>query len=250
MHLSGQYLSYGHLTQTDEYGNVLGSFTANNTIFTVGVGRAYGNIHFGMNAKFFNASLYNNVAGGMAIDFGGSCQLAHGFSVGLALQNIGGVLYSNYSSGNAGNPFQLVMGVSEKLAHAPLRFSLTGTRLQTIGAAFSSNANADDNQTSGINVFLEHFIASTELLLSPAFQLRASYNHQIHQEFKVGQSFSLNGFSLGCGLHIKRIYFDYAYSPYFNSVNAHTFSILVDLKRKPKSSSLPPDSKNWLQVRR
>lgn len=131
------YLDYGQMQYADEFGNLLGTtFTAKDICLNLMYARQLGPMfRVGATIKpiFSVYEAYTSFA--LGADVGGHFQTADStFQMGLALRNIGWQLKSFYEDDFGQHtemlPLNLELGLAYRLAHAPLRFSLTIHNLQ------------------------------------------------------------------------------------------------------------------------
>lgn len=244
-HTGIHYLNSGEMQGADEFGNLTGTFSANELAWVVGISRSWKDFRYGANVKFISSSLASGMgytSTGLALDLGGAYQSKSKlFSAGLVLRNIG-VQLSTYTS--AGNreplPFQMIVGISNKLRYMPLRFSLTLTNLEHPNLVFVDpdappqldlNGNEIEPQNQTLDKIFRHLVFSTEFLLGKGFRLRAGYNHLRRQELRSENRAGLTGFSLGAGIRVKRFAFDYGFSSYGAGgiFGVHQFSLKMNL---------------------
>ena len=244
-HAGVQFLNYGTLQGADVFGNLTNEFSAGEYAVYLGAARAWKRFSYGANLKFISSTLgpgFNSA--GIAMDIGGSYySKSRLFSAGVVAKNIGTQL-STYvgSASREPLPFEIQAGISNKLKYMPLRFSLTASNLDQLDLIYQ-DPNAEPqfdlagneipvkNQT--IDGIFRHFVFSTEFLLGRSLRLRAGYNHLRRQELSSETRGGLTGFSMGIGIRVKKIIFDYGFSSYgVNSrFQAHQFSLAYNLQK-------------------
>jgi hypothetical protein len=249
-HSGVHYVSYGKLQGADEFGNLTGEFNAGEFAWVIGLSRAYKRFHYGANLKFISSTLATGYTStGLAVDLGASYYSKDRlFSSGLVVRNIGTQLSTYTGTGETEPlPFEVIMGMSVKLKYMPLRFSITATNLEHPNLIFEDPSpqpqldlagNLIEPENVTVDNIFRHFVFGGEFLLGNALRLRAGYNHLRRQELRSENRAGLSGFSLGAGLRINRLAFDYGYSSYgANSVfNAHLFSLSLNLQKKAEDS--------------
>lgn len=222
-----QYLNYGTFDETDIYGNTLGSFHAYDMATTVGYGRLLGrNFSIGTNVKFIYSDLYLKTSTGVAIDVAGSYFNNEKYiSATLLIRNAGRQL-SPYTTGiNEPLPFDIQLGVSKRLMHVPLRFSVLAHHLYKWDIRYNNPADIETDPITGLPVterkmaaftdkLMRHVVIGAELSPSRSFSLRLGYNYQRRKELAVDTRLSTVGISWGFGIRIKKFYFSYARSAY------------------------------------
>ena len=97
-----------------------------------------------------------------------------------------------------------------------------------------------DNEPSDVDNFFRHLIFGGEFTLgkNDVFKLRLGYNHQRKQELTVTNFRTLTGFSMGFGLKVKKLQFDYALSKIHFAGSTHHLGISTSLSRFTNPSIL------------
>ncbi|HPB01865.1 MAG: type IX secretion system protein PorQ [Bacteroidales bacterium] len=240
---SVQYLNYGNFQETDIYGNALGNFNAYDMALTMGWGRKlHDNFSIGANAKFIYSDLYKAVSSGVAVDVAGSYFNDDKYlSATLVVRNIGRQLNTYFQGVSEPLPFDVQLGVSKRLLHMPLRFSLLAHHLHRWDIRYDNPADAEYDPLTGelieerkLSAFgdklMRHFVVGAELAPGKSFSFRIGYNYQRRKELTVDSRLSTVGLSWGFGLRIKKFYFSYARSAYHlaGSPNVITLSTKID----------------------
>jgi len=243
-HAGFQYVNYGEFQQSDEIGNLIGSFDASELAFVVGVGRQINErINVGINLKAISAGYESYSASGLASDLGVLYTNPEtNFSAGLVVQNLG-IQLSSFNETKNSLPLDVQIGISKRLEHLPFRISVTAHNLQTFGIRYDDpntgtvtdifgQVQTENEFKQGIDNFFQHFVFSGEFLLGKKqnLRLRAGYNHFRRQELKVSQFKSIGGFSLGFGLKIYKVRIDYGVGYYHLGGNINHLSISTNLQ--------------------
>lgn len=245
-HFSGalHYISYGHFTEADETGMIIGSFTAGEYSMQIGWGRALNDyLSIGSNLKFIysNFDYYNST--GLAADIAVSyINPEHLLTASLVARNIGRQISYYHEGGPESLPFELVAGVSKQLSNAPFRFSLTAHNLQRFDLTYDpplftgeQNRNTSGSQLNGRNTSLpdqlmRHVVFGAEFLPFDSFSLRMGYNYRRRQEMKVDTRMSTVGFSWGFAVKISRFEFHYGRADYHLAGSPNHITISTDLR--------------------
>lgn len=224
------YLDYGKFQYADEYGFRPGTtFSARDMLVELIYARQLAH-HFriGVALKPFYShyEVYNAFA--LGADVGAYyCLPDSSLQVGLTLQNIGWQLKGFYTDETGGQlyslPLNLQLGLSYKLAHAPLRFSLTIHNMQTWKLDYAGieetwgDANKKTKDT-WYNRLFSHTVWAVDIVpKKDNFWLTLSYNHRRHSELTMQDNFSLAGFALGAGLRVKSVRVGVAAAQYTRS---------------------------------
>lgn len=238
-HSNISYINYGSLIEADENGNEIGTFSANDLVFSTGyaIQIPKTNFHIGANLKFISSNIANYNATGVGLDFGIIYyNEKHPYIATLVVRNLGTQI-SSYNGTHEKFPFEIALGASYKLENVPLRWYTTIENLQTWKVAVSNPSNAttdlDGNVTEEeINFFnnaLRHFIFGAELFPESAINLRIGYNVRRGNELQIQNIRTFGGLSFGFGLKMNNIKLNYAYSKYHLATNSSTFSLEIDL---------------------
>ncbi|HXG00631.1 MAG TPA: type IX secretion system protein PorQ [Bacteroidota bacterium] len=193
------YMNYGSFTRTDDLGNTLGTFSANELAVTLGyAGSSQENLYYGVNAKFIYSGIAEYSSTGLAVDLGVLYNIPDSrVTLGASLRNLGAQLQS-YASTKESLPLDLVVGVSVVPKGIPLLLNLNFHKLNEDVAGFGDRFRA--------------FSIGGEFTLSSVMQARVGYNNEQRQELKTGTSAGLAGFSGGIGITVKEYKLDYAIS--------------------------------------
>ena len=226
--LSALYANYGQFDYANEFGERDGStFSANDVSLMMGYGRQYDSLwRIGANVKLIGSFYEAYSSYGMAVDIASTYHNpAKRFTAAFVLRNIG-VQFKDYTSNkNQKLPFEAQIGLSHRLEHAPLRFTVTGTNLQKWDLTyFDEEAEPETDPLTGelienkppsfFNKAMRHVSIGTEVLLTKNFHLRFGYNYRRRQELKVAARSFVTGLSFGIGLKVKKFRLSYGRSSY------------------------------------
>lgn len=241
-HTGIQYLSYGQMIQADVFGNQLGNFSAGDVAWLVGGSIEKDLFRFGANFKVVNS----NISGfrshwGLGFDLGGAYISKKGnFTAGMTFRNIGFSItrWNVADELTTGLPFEMSIGLSHRLEHMPLRFSVTATNLQTPNLVFYDRDAPPEIDLSGEPIetsfpffdnLFRHFVFGTEFLISKGFNIRAGYNHMRRQELRSTSRAGISGFSFGVGIKIKMFRFDYGLTSFHAIGPTHQFMVATNI---------------------
>ena len=211
--ITGQFMSYGTMKETNASGQQTGEFSAKD--IALGGSFAYSlseQFTGGITAKFIASYIgqYNSL--GACVDLGINYYNSQGeLSVSAVARNLGGQL-SAYEDDFERMPLDLQLGVTKRLLGSPLRLSASLVRL--------------NDWEYGLG---KHIVIGADLILSPQFYIAAGYNAMRASEMKIaeddGSSAHGAGLSIGAGLQLERLKLHVAYAKYHVS----TASLLVNL---------------------
>ena len=225
------YLDYGRMKYADEAGNLLGTtFTAKDICVNLMYARQLGP-HFRVGATlkpiFSVYERYTSFA--LGADVGGHFQTADStFQMGIALRNIGWQLKAFYEEDFGQHteilPLNLELGLSYRLDHAPLRFSLTTHNLQRWNIA-----PAGEN-VKWFDMLFRHTIWAIDIVpKSEKFYVTLSYNHRRQAEMNITDVRSLAGFAIGTGVKVYKFRVSFALSQYSKGNFTYQASISTDI---------------------
>ena len=225
------YLDYGQMAYADENGNLLGStFTAKDICINLMYARPLGPLfRVGATLKpiFSVYEQYTSIA--LGADVGAHFQTADStLHIGLALRNIGWQLKTFYEDDlgqhNEMLPLNLELGLSYRLTHAPLRFSLTVHNMQRWDIA------PQKSDVKWYDMLLRHTIWAVDIVpKSDKFYLTVSYNHRRQAEMNIADVRSLAGLAFGAGVKIYKFRLGFAMSQYTKSNFTYQVSLSTDI---------------------
>lgn len=235
------YFNYGSIPETDIAGNQFGDFRPSDYVVQVSAARQYmENWHYGATLKFIQSNYGQYRSTGVAMDAGISYNdTASLLQASLVIKNMGTQITSYTGTGTGDLPFDLQIGISKRLAKAPVQFSLTAHHLHQFDisyhdTAFNNENGLDQNQKDRKFTFdklLRHIVLAVQVYVTDKIELSAGYNHLRRKELSVGNTGNgLNGFSLGIGVLFKKIQLRYARSHYQNNTAYNQFGLSLRLK--------------------
>lgn len=225
------YLDYGKMAYADEFGNLLGTtFTAKDICVNLMYARQLGPL-FRVGATFKPIfSVYESYTSfALGADIGGHFQTADStFQMGLALRNIGWQLKAFYEEDYGQHtemlPLNLELGLSYRLAHAPLRFSLTIHNMQRWDIA------PMESDVKWYDMLFRHTIWAIDIVpKNDRFYLTLSYNHRRQSEMNLTNIRSMAGFAFGAGIKIYKFRVGFALSQYTKGNFTYQASVSTDI---------------------
>lgn len=233
------FIDYGKFIEAGEEGEITGSFTAGEYALNLYFARPINDkVTAGVNLKPVYSVLESYKSFGIAADIGITYKTNdNATTFALVARNIGTQISTYYENGEREKlPFDLQLGFSKKLAHAPFRIMATIHHLNkwdlTQETQFEETTNFSANKTeSGISKMMRHLIIGAEMLPGPNFTLRVGYNHQRRKELSIENRSGMVGFSGGFGLKISKLTLNYGLASYHLSGASHHFSIATNLSQ-------------------
>jgi hypothetical protein len=202
------YLNYGSFEEADASGVITGTFNASEYAFSMIYSRDIDSLFsIGVNLKPVISQLEKYNSFGVALDLGASYHnRSNLFTAGLVIKNIGYQITTYAGEPRQDLPFEIQAGVSQRLAHAPFRFSLTLRHLEKFDLTHQYSANSTSGTANTVSSgftenLLRHGILGIELIPHKNFYLSAGYNYQRRQELQVESKVSTVGLSWGFGIN-------------------------------------------------
>lgn len=234
------YFDYGSLTQTDAAGNITGSFRPNDYVAQVSASHNYlERFWYGMTLKFAGSNYGQYKSNGMALDIGVAYyDSSNQLQASVLIKNLGTQLKTyDGSSRKEDLPFDLEAGITKRLAHAPMQFSLTAHHLQAFNIYYNDttfNANEGDDRSLGKNLTLDkivsHLVLSAQFFISDKLEVTGGYNFlRRHDLNAYNVTSGLNGFTLGVGVLLKKLHIRYA-TGFYQQNMFHQFSLNLNWK--------------------
>jgi hypothetical protein len=239
--LGVQYISYGQATQTDAAGNVLGDFRPRDMVVQAAFSRQYlERFHYGASLKYISSIYGPYRSSAIAVDMGITYTDSAGlFQAGFVAKNMGAQL-KTYAGQGEDMPFDLQLGITKRLRHLPVQFSVTAHRLHQWDIAYRDTLfNVDNYGNPGKSGFADklfrHFVFAVQGYIGGRVELTLGYNVLRGKELKIDNvSNGLTGFSYGVGVLLDRLQIRYARSQYQRQIAGNQLGISFDLNGKKR----------------
>jgi len=239
-HAGVNYINYGQFEGYDENGLATSSFTGSEVAVSLGYAYTvpYTNLHLGANVKVISSVLENYNSLGGALDLGIMyIDEPNDVNWALVIRNIG-TQFTTYSGLREPLPLEIMLGVSQELDNVPIRWHLTLENLQQWNIAFSNPIRGETSidgtvtaeKVSFFNNALRHVIFGVELFPRRKFNVRLGYNFRRSEELRVVDQRHFSGLSVGFGLKMNRLTFNYSYSRYTLAANTSLFGLSLNLQ--------------------
>ena len=221
-----QYLDFGSMKNTDSDGNILGYFSAKDMVLMSTYSFDFSDhLTGGVSGKF----IYSNYE--MAYS------LAVGVDLGINYYNPDAMLSASVVVRNLGRqvktydetleplPFNLLVGISKDLKHAPVRLSLTLTDLHKWQAEDFYNSS----DSSWKQLLLKHFIIGADIFPTSSTYLSVGHNFLLRSELKNHARRTLEGFSIGAGLLLQNMKIGVSYGKYHIAASSLMMNFALSL---------------------
>ncbi|MBC5838299.1 type IX secretion system protein PorQ [Flavobacterium muglaense] len=234
------YVNYGNFEGYDENGQATSSFSGSETALSFGYAYnvPFTSLYLGANAKLISSTLetYNSLGG--AVDLGAIyIDEKNDINWALVIRNMG-TQFTTYNETREKLPLEILVGVSQELENVPIRWHLTLENLQQWNIAFSNPVRTQNSidgsssveKVSFVNNALRHVIFGVELFPKKAFNLRLGYNFRRGEELRVLEQRNFSGVSVGFGLKLNKLKFNYSYSRYTLAANTSLFGLTINFQ--------------------
>ncbi len=223
-----QYLGFGSMDETDASGNIIGKFSAKDIVIGGGYSYLFSDRWAGgaaLHMAYSKYAEYSSVA--LAVDLGVNYyDEEKDFSVSATLRNFGHQVKA-FDDQTQRVPYDLQIGFSKGIAHAPVRVSLTMTDLTRWK---SSNYFSEDGKKLKFGQLLfNHFVVGLDILPTDWLYISAGYNARRAYEMKVAGKGHGAGLSFGAGIDIKNIKAGISYARYHVAASSLMFNVAYAL---------------------
>ena len=237
-HAGVNYVNYGSFDGYDENGQPTSSFTGSDMALSFGYAYniPFSSFYIGANAKLISSTLESYNSFGAAIDIGGLfIDERNDVNWALVIRNIGTQI-TPYAETREKLPLEVLVGVSQLMENVPIRWHLTLENMQQWNIAFSNPNRAEGSLDGGstpekVSVFnnaLRHVVVGAELFPDKGFNIRLGYNFRRAEELRILEQRNFSGISVGIGLKIRKLKFNYSYSRYTLAANTSLFGLTID----------------------
>ena len=216
-----QFVGYGNMKETLETGEELGDVRAldmaisgmySYSLSERWVGAATGKIIYSKYADYTSC--------GLAVDLGlNYYDEEHDFSVSAVAANLGGQVKA-FGEDHERLPFNLQLGFTKSLGHAPIRFSVTMVDISRWSSKYYYHVS---KKPKGGSILMNRFCLGVDIIPTKQFYVAAGFNFRRAYEMKAAGSSHAAGLSAGAGLNIKKFKLGLAYAKYH--VSAPTLSV-------------------------
>lgn len=219
--VNAQFVGYGSMKETTYSGEVIGEFSPLD--FCISGQYSYAltdRLMGGASGKFIYSHYGEFSSIALAVDLGVNYFVEDkDFSLSAVARNIGGQV-KRFGDNRERLPFDMEIGFTKGLGHAPVRISVTMVDLTRWKDTDYYNP---EGNISGGRKFTNHFIVGADILPTSNIYISGGYNFRRAYEMKAAGASHAAGLSFGAGLSLSRIKVGLAYAKYH--VSAPTFSV-------------------------
>ena len=223
------YIDYGSMKEMTINNEWLGMFSVQD----IGINAFYA---YDLSEKWRGGialkGLYSTIADyssfGLAVDAGLSYfDPEKDFAFGLALKNVGAQLVSYYDERQS-VPWDLQMGITKRMAHAPIRLSVTAMYLNKWKFDYIDNL-VTEKDDDFFKTAIKHLVFGVEFIPSDNLWLGIGFNPKTKMDMKLASGNGLGGFSVGGGVKVSRFNIGASVARYHPSATSLMVSISMSL---------------------
>jgi len=238
-----QYMNYGDFIEASELGDKTGTFSAVEYAFHLMYSKNIdSSFRFGAVLKPVYSRLDTYTSYGIMGDVGISYYNEDNlFMASFIVKNIGSQLKPYTTDNYEPVPFDVQIGISKKLLHAPFRFSMIAHHLETYDLSYKKINNAEPTnvlarskevESEGDDFFenmMRHMIFGVEFLPTENFFVALGLNYKRRRELQISEKPGFTGFSFGFGFKLSKFQFSYGRASYHLAGASNHFSISTNL---------------------
>ena len=239
-HAGVNYVNYGNFEGRDENGALTSDFTGSEVALSFGYSYniPFSDFYIGANAKLITSTLESYNSFGGAIDVGALyIDEDNDINYALVIRNFG-TQFTTYAGTQEKLPFEIIAGISQSVENVPIRWHITLENLQQWNVSFSNPARtqgsldggSEEEKVSFFNNALRHLILGAEFFPGKPFNIRVGYNFRRSEELKLVEQRTFAGLSLGFGLRMGKMRFEYSYSRYTLAGDTSLFGLMIILQ--------------------
>jgi hypothetical protein len=241
------YLYYGTFQGADENGIKTGDFRAADYSINVTYSKVIDSLWtVGITAKnvYSDYEQYNSTA--IAFDAGVTYMDPEShFAIGLVFRNAG-MQVDAYTVNDSKEPlpFNIALGISKGLAHAPFTFNVVLNHLEKWDLSYKTQLDIEEEELdlitgdqvsenkfdTFIDRFMRHVVVGTTINMGKSLEFRVGYNYRRRQELKIDTKPGMVGFSWGVGVNLNKFKISYGRGIYHlaGATNHFSFSMNLD----------------------
>ena len=182
----------------------------------------------GLSMKTLYSTIADYYSFGLAVDAGLSYfNPESDLSIGIALKNIGAQL-KPYDDIRQDIPWDLQLGLTKRMAHAPIRFSVTAMYLNKWKFNTVDRTSAESDDRFFATAF-KHLVFGVEILPSDNLWLGIGLNPKRRMDMALASGNGLGGFTVGGGVKVSRFDVGVSVARYHPSATSFMVSLSMAL---------------------
>jgi hypothetical protein len=223
-----RYVHYGSMPWTNAENVLLGETMAQDLALTGTYSWMLSETwRAGSNINLIYSVLDEYVSAAIAVDLGVYyAHPDHLFSAGMTLNHLGSQIVS-YDGTYESMPWDIRLGLSKKLAHAPFRFNLTALHLNQRSLTYLSDETSTTS-TNWVGQIFSHLLLGVDFVPTDQFMLNIGYNYRRINELGIAQRTFFGGFSAGMLLRMKKMMAGASFARYHVGGNSLQMTLAFD----------------------
>ena len=223
------YINYGSMREMTIDNDYLGTFSAQDiglhVFYSYDLSEKW---RGGLSMKALYSTISDYYSFGLAVDAGLSYfNPETDFSIGIALKNTGAQLKSYYDERQR-VPWDFQLGLTKRMAHAPIRFSATAMYLNQW--KFTPIDRTSTEKGDGfMETALKHLVFGVELLPSDNVWIGIGLNPKTRMDMNLASGNALGGFTIGGGIKVSRFEIGAAIARYHPAATSFMASLTMAL---------------------
>ena len=236
--VGASFISYGNIKEVLPENVVLGDLAAKD----IGVQGFYARDlnerwRAGLSMKFLYSAFADFTSIGLCFDAGLSYYHSDkGFSAAITLKNIGAQLKA-YNDDRQKMPWDIQLGVTQKMKHAPIRLSVTAMYLKRWKFDVVDDTDGGHKEDNFAKTLFKHLVFGIDFVPNDNFWVGIGFNPKVNSDMKLQGANGFAGLSGGAGIKIKMFDVGVSVAKYHPSALSMMVSIsttLADFKRSEK----------------
>lgn len=205
-----QYFGYGNIQGAAADGTKTGTFTASDMAFSLTYSHDISERwRGGITLKYLYSKYEDYTAGAVAADLGiNYYDPDHEFTVSLVGKNLGGQV-KKFNDYKDNLPWDIQVGMSKMLGHAPVRLHLTAYELARWKSPYykiedvnNPNSGLIKKDSFGSNL-MRHLVFGVDILPANNIYLGIGYNYRTRTDMATYKRDFMSGLSIGGGLKVR-----------------------------------------------
>jgi hypothetical protein len=181
----------------------------------------------GVAVKVIYSAFEMYTSAGVAVDLGLSYYDSDSdFSFGLVGKHFGRQIMA-YNETIEPLPWDVQMGISKRLAYAPIRVSATAMGLKRW--SFHPLREGNAKKDAFFPTLFKHLVFGVDFLPSDNLWIALGYNHKVHSDLVQEMGNKLGGFSAGAGLRVRTFNVGVSVSRYHPAATAFHLNVTASL---------------------
>lgn len=231
-----QYFGYGNIQGASIDGTLTNKFSASDMAFNVTYSHDISSkFRGGITVKYLYSKYEDYSAGAVAADLGVNFyDPDHEFSASLVAKNLGGQV-KKFNEYKDNLPWDIQVGFSKMLGHAPIRLHVTAYELARWSSPYYkiedvNNPNSDliEKESFGSNL-MRHLVLGVDVLPTNNIYLGVGYNYRTRTDMATYKRDFMSGLSVAGGLKVRAFGFGAAFARPHTGASTFMFNLTTSI---------------------